>query len=49
MNHGLFIPAVLGLCRCLGFSLVFGSRGYSLVVVCTLLIALVSFVVENQL
>ena len=49
MNYGLFIPAVLGLCHCLGFSLVLGSRGYSLVVVCSLLIALVSFVVENQL
>lgn len=44
-----FISAVLGLRRCLAFSLVWGRGGYSLVVVCTLLIAVASFVLENQL
>ena len=41
--------AVLGLCRCIGFSLVVASGGYSLVVMCRLLIAVASFVAEHRL
>ena len=42
--------AVLGLCCCMGFSLVAVSRGYSLVVVPTrLLIEVASLVVECQI
>ena len=40
--------AVLGLCRCAGFSLVAGSVGYPLVV-CGLLIVVVSVVAEPGL
>ena len=45
MKFYLFFLAMLGLCWCAGFSLVV-SGGYSLVVVCGLLVAVVSFVVE---
>ena len=41
--------AVLGLHCCAGFSLVVVSRGCSLIVVCGLLIAVVSIVVEHEL
>ena len=41
--------AVLGLCCCLGFSLVAASGGYSLVAVSRLLIVLASLVVERSL
>ena len=46
-----FLPflAVLGLCCCMGFSLVASSRSYSLVVVCGLLIAVASLVAEHRL
>ena len=44
-----FFLAVLGLCCCVGFSLVVASEGYSLVVVCGLLIVLASLAVENGL
>ena len=44
----LFV-AVLGLHCCLGFSLVVGSEGYSLVVLGKLLIVVASFVVEHGL
>ena len=43
------LSAVLGLYRCLGFSLVAESRGYSLVAVLRLLVALASLVVELRL
>ena len=38
--------AVLGLCCCLGFSLVVVSGGYALVLVCGFLIAVASLVAE---
>ena len=41
--------AVLGLCRCAGFSLVAASRDYSSVLVHGLLIAMVSLVAEHWL
>ena len=41
--------AVLGLHCCTGFSLVAGSRSYSLVVVCRFLIAVASLVVEHRI
>ena len=41
--------AVLGLCGCVGFYLVAASRGYSLVVVHRLLIAVASLVAEHGL
>ena len=44
----LFV-AVLGLHCCLGFYLVVGSEGYSLVVLGKLLIVVASFVVEHGL
>ena len=40
--------AVLGLCCCVGFSLVVASWCYSLVVVCRLLIAVASLVAEHR-
>ena len=40
--------AVLGLCCCTGFSLAVEIRGYSLVVVYRLLIAVASLVVEHE-
>ena len=39
--------AVLGLCCCTGFSLVVASGGCSVVVMCRLLIAVASVVVEQ--
>ena len=44
-----FILALLGLPCSAGFSLVVASEGYSLVVVCGLLIAMASLVVEHGL
>ena len=44
----LFLAA-LGLCCCVGFSLVVVSRGYSIVVVRQLLILVASLVVEQGL
>ena len=44
-----FILAVLGLHCCVGFSLVVESRGYSLVAVCGLLIAMASLIEEHSL
>lgn len=44
----LFV-AVLGLCCCVGFSLAAASRGYSLVVVLGLFIAVVSLAAEQTL
>ena len=41
--------AMLGLCGCVGFSLVAASNGYSLVVVHGLLIAVASLVAEHRL
>ena len=41
--------AVLGLCCCVGFSLAAASRGYSLVVVLGLFIAVVSLAAEQTL
>ena len=41
--------AVLGLHCCMGFPLDVASRGYSLVMVCWLLIAVASLVVEHRL
>ena len=41
--------AVQGLCCCEGFSLIVVSGGYSLVVVCGLLIVVASLVVEHGL
>ena len=43
----LFLAA-LGLCCCMGFSLVWANRAYS-VVVCGILTAVTSFVVEHGL
>ena len=43
------VLAVLGLHCCAGFSLVAVSAGYSLVVVCGLLIVMASVVVEHGL
>ena len=40
--------AMLGLCCCMGFSLVVTSRHYSLSVVCGLLIMVVSLVAEHN-
>ena len=45
----LFVLAVLGLRRCLGFSLVVASGGYSLAAVHGLLTAVASLVVEHRL
>ena len=45
----LFILAVLGLCSCAGFSLVAASRGYSLLEVLELLIAVASLFAEHGL
>ena len=45
----LFILAVLGLHCCMGVSLVVVSGGYSLVVVCGLLIVVASLVEEHGL
>ena len=39
---------MLGLCCCMGFSLVVTSRHYSLAVVCGLLIMVVSLVAEHN-
>ena len=44
-----FILALLGLHCCVSFSLVVVSRGYSLVVVCGLLITMASLVAEYGL
>ena len=44
----MFILAVLGFCCCVGFSVVALSRGYSLVVVCRLLIAVASLLLWLQ-
>ena len=41
--------AVLGLCSCAGFSLEAASRGYFLIAVCRLLIAVASLVAEQWL
>ena len=41
--------AVHGLCFCEGFSLIVVSGGYSLVVVCGLLIVVASLIVEHGL
>ena len=41
--------AVLGLHCCLGFSLILVNKGYSLFVVCGLLIAEASLVTEHRL
>ena len=43
-----FFVAVLGLCCYTGFSLVVASGGYSLVVACGLLIAVVHLIVEHR-
>ena len=48
-NFIYLFSAVLGLYCCAGFSLVVPSRGYSLVGVCRLLIAVASPVVEQGL
>ena len=48
-NLYLFILAVLGLHCCIGVSLVVASGGYSLVVVCGLLVVVASLVVEHRL
>ena len=45
----VFNLAALSLRCCMGFSLVGEDRGYSLVVVCRLLIAVASLVVEHRL
>ena len=45
----IIILAALGLCCCTGFSPVAASRGYSLVAVPGLLIALASLVAEHRL
>ena len=53
--NGIFIfklkkfLAVLGLCCCVGFSLVVASGGYFLVVVCRLLIVMASLIAEHRL
>ena len=53
--NGIFIfklkkfLAVLGLCCCVGFSLVVASGGYFLVVVCRLLIVVASLIAEHRL
>ena len=44
-----FFLAVLVLCCCMGFSLVVESRGYSVVAVDGLLIAVTSYVAEHKL
>ena len=41
--------AVLGLCCCMGLSLVSASRGYSLIAVCGRLIVVASLVSEHRL
>ena len=47
---GLFLfLVVLGLCCCVGFSLVAANGGYSLVVVCGLLTVVASLVAEYRL
>ena len=47
---GLFLfLVVLGLCCCVGFSLVAANGGYSLVMVCGLLIVVTSLVAEYRL
>ena len=43
----IYLLAVLGLCCCMGFSLVVVSRGCSLVTVPGLLIVMASFVAEQ--
>ena len=49
-KFGLFLfLVVLGLCCCVGFSLVAANGGYSLVVMCGLLIVVASLVVEHGL
>ena len=45
----IYLLAVLGLCYYTDFSPVAASRGYSLVVVCRLLIAVHSLVAEHRL
>ena len=49
-KFGLFLLlVVLGLCCCVGFSLVAANGGYSLVVVCGLLSVVASLVAEYRL
>ena len=48
-NFCLFIQAALGLCCCVGFSLVVVSEGHSLVVVLRLLLVVASLAVEHVL
>ena len=48
-DSGLFVLAVLGLCCCVGFSLVAASSGSSLVVVHGLFIAVASLIVQHGL
>ena len=43
-----FFLAVLGLCCCVGFSLVVASRSYTLVAVRGLLVAVASLVAEHR-
>ena len=45
----IFFLAALGLRCCMGFSIVAASRGYSLVAMCRLLIAVASLVAEHGL
>ena len=45
----IYLLAVRNLCRCAGFSLVSGSRGYFLVVVRVFLIAMASLAAEHGL
>ena len=45
----VFFSAVLGLCPCMGFSLVLASGSHSLVAVHGLLIAMASLVVKHRI
>ena len=45
----IFFLAALGIRFCMGFSIVAASRGYSLVAMCRLLIAVASLVAEHGL
>ena len=49
INLFILLLAVLGLCCCMGFSLVAVRGGYSLVLVCGLIIMVASLVVEHGL
>ena len=49
IKQSFFFPAMLGLCCCIGFSLIAASGGYSLVAVCGLLTVVASLVAEHGL